>query len=86
MSLFQLERNFTSFSVTKNVTARSPFPSLPSPTPVLQTERNVTVILLSEIVWELLRPATGCLEPLPLFFPDYSIGNTRHLFWAVCGY
>ncbi|KAF7246643.1 Origin recognition complex subunit 5, partial [Varanus komodoensis] len=37
------------------------------------TERNVTVVLLSEIVWELLRPATGCLEPLPIYFPDYSI-------------
>ncbi|XP_028601702.2 origin recognition complex subunit 5 isoform X1 [Podarcis muralis] len=43
------------------------------------TERNVTVVLLSEIVWELLRPATGCLEPLPLFFPDYSIGHLQKI-------
>ncbi|KAL8219333.1 UNVERIFIED_CONTAM: Origin recognition complex subunit 5 [Gekko kuhli] len=37
------------------------------------TDQNVTVILLSDIVWELLRPNTGCLEPMPLYFPDYSI-------------
>nr|XP_015207671.1 PREDICTED: origin recognition complex subunit 5 [Lepisosteus oculatus] len=35
-------------------------------------EDNVTVILLSEIVWEKFRPGTGCFEPLVLHFPDYS--------------
>ncbi|XP_077399329.1 origin recognition complex subunit 5 isoform X2 [Vanacampus margaritifer] len=35
-------------------------------------EDNVTVLLLSEIVWETFRPNTGCLEPLPLHFPDYT--------------
>ncbi|XP_066489952.1 origin recognition complex subunit 5 isoform X2 [Tiliqua scincoides] len=43
------------------------------------TERNVTVVLLSEIVWELLRPNTGCCEPLPLYFPDYSIGHLQKI-------
>uniref|UniRef100_T1E5K6 Origin recognition complex subunit 5 n=1 Tax=Crotalus horridus TaxID=35024 RepID=T1E5K6_CROHD len=43
------------------------------------TERNVTVVLLSEIIWELLRPSTGCLEPLPLYFPDYSIGHLQKI-------
>ncbi|XP_041935295.1 origin recognition complex subunit 5 [Alosa sapidissima] len=33
---------------------------------------NVTVILLSEIVWDKFRPNTGCFEPLLLHFPDYS--------------
>ncbi|XP_043093577.1 origin recognition complex subunit 5 isoform X2 [Puntigrus tetrazona] len=33
---------------------------------------NVTVILLSEIVWEKFRPNTGCFEPLLFNFPDYS--------------
>lgn len=36
----------------------------------------MTVILLSEIVWEMFRPNTGCFEPFILYFPDYSIGNT----------
>ncbi|XP_075439800.1 origin recognition complex subunit 5 [Ascaphus truei] len=36
------------------------------------TESNVTVIFLTEIVWETFRPNTGCLEPLPLYFADYS--------------
>uniref|UniRef100_G3Q939 Origin recognition complex subunit 5 n=1 Tax=Gasterosteus aculeatus aculeatus TaxID=481459 RepID=G3Q939_GASAC len=35
-------------------------------------EDNVTVILLSEIVWDKFRPNTGCFEPLQLHFPDYS--------------
>ncbi|XP_015685522.1 origin recognition complex subunit 5-like [Protobothrops mucrosquamatus] len=43
------------------------------------TGRNVTVVLLSEIIWELLRPSTGCLEPLPLYFPDYSIGHLQKI-------
>ncbi|XP_062863408.1 origin recognition complex subunit 5 isoform X2 [Trichomycterus rosablanca] len=33
---------------------------------------NVTVFLLSEIVWEKFRPNTGCFEPLLLHFPDYT--------------
>lgn len=41
----------------------------------LQVEDNVTVVLLSEIVWDLFRPSTGCFEPLILHFPDYSKGR-----------
>uniref|UniRef100_A0A672RDU2 Origin recognition complex, subunit 5 n=1 Tax=Sinocyclocheilus grahami TaxID=75366 RepID=A0A672RDU2_SINGR len=37
---------------------------------------NVTVILLSEIVWEKFRPNTGCFEPLLFHFPDYSKGKS----------
>uniref|UniRef100_A0A8C0IYR1 Origin recognition complex subunit 5 n=1 Tax=Chelonoidis abingdonii TaxID=106734 RepID=A0A8C0IYR1_CHEAB len=43
------------------------------------TDRNVTVIFLSEIVWELFRPNTGCLEPFTLYFSDYSIGNLQKI-------
>ncbi|XP_046526599.1 origin recognition complex subunit 5 isoform X3 [Equus quagga] len=43
------------------------------------TDRNVTVILLSEIVWEKFRPNTGCFEPFVLYFPDYSIGNLQKI-------
>ncbi|NWJ09901.1 ORC5 protein, partial [Crypturellus undulatus] len=43
------------------------------------TDRNVTVVLLSEIVWELFRPSTGCFEPLTLYFPDYSIGHLQKI-------
>ncbi|KAK2096417.1 Origin recognition complex subunit 5 [Saguinus oedipus] len=39
-----------------------------------RADRNVTVIFLSEIVWEKFRPNTGCFEPFVLYFPDYSIG------------
>ncbi|XP_059843169.1 origin recognition complex subunit 5 [Hypanus sabinus] len=35
-------------------------------------ETNVTVLLISEIVWEKFRPNTGCFEPLTLHFPDYN--------------
>ncbi|XP_061108243.1 origin recognition complex subunit 5 isoform X1 [Conger conger] len=35
-------------------------------------EDNLTVILLSEIVWDKFRPNTGCYEPLLLHFPNYS--------------
>lgn len=38
-------------------------------------ETNVTVIFISEIVWEKFRPNTGCFEPLTLYFPDYSIDD-----------
>lgn len=41
----------------------------------LQVEDNVTVVLLSEIVWDKFRPNTGCFEPLLLHFPDYSKGT-----------
>ncbi|NXW04280.1 ORC5 protein, partial [Fregetta grallaria] len=40
---------------------------------------NVTVVLLSEIVWELFRPNTGCFEPFTLYFPDYSIGHLQKI-------
>uniref|UniRef100_A0A8C2T3C0 Origin recognition complex subunit 5 n=1 Tax=Coturnix japonica TaxID=93934 RepID=A0A8C2T3C0_COTJA len=43
------------------------------------TDRNVTVILLSEIVWEMFRPNTGCFEPFVLYFPDYSIGHLQKI-------
>lgn len=41
----------------------------------LQVEDNVTVILLSEIVWDKFRPNAGCFEPLLLHFPDYGKGR-----------
>uniref|UniRef100_A0A8C9MW17 Origin recognition complex subunit 5 n=1 Tax=Serinus canaria TaxID=9135 RepID=A0A8C9MW17_SERCA len=43
------------------------------------TDRNVTVILLSEIVWELFRPNIGCFEPFTMYFPDYSIGHLQKI-------
>uniref|UniRef100_A0A8C8RU17 Origin recognition complex subunit 5 n=1 Tax=Pelusios castaneus TaxID=367368 RepID=A0A8C8RU17_9SAUR len=43
------------------------------------SDRNVTVVFLSEIVWELFRPNTGCLEPFTLYFPDYSIGHLQKI-------
>ncbi|XP_038597421.1 origin recognition complex subunit 5 isoform X1 [Tachyglossus aculeatus] len=43
------------------------------------TNRNVTVIFLSEIVWEKFRPNTGCCEPFVLYFPDYSIGHLQKI-------
>uniref|UniRef100_A0A8D0FV82 Origin recognition complex subunit 5 n=1 Tax=Strix occidentalis caurina TaxID=311401 RepID=A0A8D0FV82_STROC len=43
------------------------------------TDRNVTVVLLSEIVWELFRPNIGCFEPFTLYFPDYSIGHLQKI-------
>uniref|UniRef100_A0A4W5Q3D9 Origin recognition complex subunit 5 n=1 Tax=Hucho hucho TaxID=62062 RepID=A0A4W5Q3D9_9TELE len=42
-------------------------------------EDNVTVILLSEIVWDKFRPNTGCFEPLLLYFPDYSKGELQQI-------
>ncbi|CAJ0940290.1 unnamed protein product [Ranitomeya imitator] len=36
------------------------------------TGNNVTVIFLTEIAWETFRPNTGCLEPLTIYFADYS--------------
>ncbi|XP_063779963.1 origin recognition complex subunit 5 isoform X2 [Pseudophryne corroboree] len=36
------------------------------------TSSNVTVIFLTEIVWETFRPNTGCLEPLTIYLADYS--------------
>ncbi|XP_061125255.1 origin recognition complex subunit 5 [Syngnathus typhle] len=35
-------------------------------------EDNVSVLLLSELVWDTFRPNTGCLEPLLLHFPEYT--------------
>ncbi|NXQ10262.1 ORC5 protein, partial [Peucedramus taeniatus] len=43
------------------------------------TDRNVTVVLLSEIVWELFRPNSGCFEPFTMYFPDYSIGHLQKI-------
>uniref|UniRef100_A0A8C9RP97 Origin recognition complex subunit 5 n=1 Tax=Scleropages formosus TaxID=113540 RepID=A0A8C9RP97_SCLFO len=42
-------------------------------------EDNVTVIFLSEIVWDKFRPNTGCFEPLLLHFPDYSKGRLQQI-------
>lgn len=42
-------------------------------------EDNVTVIMLSEIVWDKFRPNTGCFEPLLLHFPDYSKGELQKI-------
>lgn len=42
-------------------------------------EDNVTVVLLSEIVWDKFRPNTGCFEPLLLHFPDYSKGELQQI-------
>ncbi|KAJ1161837.1 hypothetical protein NDU88_002318 [Pleurodeles waltl] len=36
------------------------------------TSSNVTVVFLSELVWEKFRPNTGCLEPFTMYFTDYS--------------
>ncbi|XP_001371432.1 origin recognition complex subunit 5 [Monodelphis domestica] len=43
------------------------------------TNRNVTVIFLSQIVWEKFRPNTGCFEPFVMYFPDYSIGHLQKI-------
>uniref|UniRef100_A0A8C4HNG3 Origin recognition complex subunit 5 n=1 Tax=Dicentrarchus labrax TaxID=13489 RepID=A0A8C4HNG3_DICLA len=45
----------------------------------LQELDNVTIILLSEIVWDKFRPNTGCFEPLLLHFPDYSKGELQQI-------
>uniref|UniRef100_A0A3B5MEQ5 Origin recognition complex subunit 5 n=1 Tax=Xiphophorus couchianus TaxID=32473 RepID=A0A3B5MEQ5_9TELE len=45
-------------------------------------EDNVSVILLSEIVWDKFRPNTGCFEPLLLHFPDYSKAELLHILSA----
>lgn len=42
-------------------------------------EDNVTVVLLSEIVWDKFRPNTGCFEPLLIHFPDYSKGELQQI-------
>lgn len=51
------------------------FLHLTSVSSLWQVNDNVTVILLSEIVWEKFRPNTGCFEPLLFHFPDYSKGK-----------
>ncbi|XP_067110657.1 origin recognition complex subunit 5 [Osmerus mordax] len=42
-------------------------------------EDNVTVILLSEIVWDKFRPSTGCFEPLLIHFTDYTKAELQHI-------
>ncbi len=37
-----------------------------------QTGCNVTVVLISNLVWEKLRGAAGGMEPLLIHFPPYS--------------
>ncbi|KAM8967885.1 origin recognition complex subunit 5 [Pelodytes ibericus] len=43
------------------------------------TESNVTVVFLTEIVWETFRPNTGCFEPLSLYFADYSKAELQRI-------
>ncbi|XP_053322467.1 origin recognition complex subunit 5 [Spea bombifrons] len=43
------------------------------------TESYVTVIFLSEIVWETFQPSTGCLEPLTFYFADYSKAELQRI-------
>uniref|UniRef100_A0A3Q2DE36 Origin recognition complex subunit 5 n=1 Tax=Cyprinodon variegatus TaxID=28743 RepID=A0A3Q2DE36_CYPVA len=45
---------------------------------------NVSVVLLSEIVWDKFRPNTGCFEPLLLHFPDYSKGELQQILSKDC--
>ena len=42
---------------------------------LFQSDLNICVILISEIVWEKFRVGTGFIEPLPIYFPDYSKGD-----------
>ncbi|XP_030072882.1 origin recognition complex subunit 5 [Microcaecilia unicolor] len=43
------------------------------------TDCNVTVLFLSEIVWEKFRPNTGSFEPLTLYFPSYNKGELQRI-------
>nr|XP_033814361.1 origin recognition complex subunit 5 isoform X2 [Geotrypetes seraphini] len=43
------------------------------------TDCNVTVLFLSEIVWEKFRPSTGSFEPLTLNFPNYNKGELQRI-------
>ncbi|XP_075684405.1 origin recognition complex subunit 5 isoform X3 [Rhinoderma darwinii] len=43
------------------------------------TSNNVTVIFLTEIAWETFRPNTGCLEPLTIYFTDYSKADLQKI-------
>ncbi|KAI1888401.1 hypothetical protein AGOR_G00184770 [Albula goreensis] len=45
---------------------------------------NVTVIFLSEIVWDKFRPNTGCFEPLLLHFPNYSKVELQEILAQDC--
>ncbi|XP_028664585.1 origin recognition complex subunit 5 [Erpetoichthys calabaricus] len=40
---------------------------------------NITVIFLTEIVWEKFRPNTGCLEPILFYFPDYTKAELQQI-------
>ncbi|KAJ8381753.1 hypothetical protein SKAU_G00025310 [Synaphobranchus kaupii] len=42
-------------------------------------EDNLTVILLSQIVWDKFRPNTGCFEPLLLHFPNYNKAELQEI-------
>ena len=46
----------------------------------LQTKCNVSVILLSELVWEKYRTGTTFLEPFPIHFSDYSKGKVINMY------
>lgn len=43
------------------------------------TECNVTVVLLSELVWENFRGDTGFYEPITLHFPVYTKGELQQI-------
>ena len=47
---------------------------------IFQTGCNVSVLLLSELVWEKFRHGTTFLEPYPVHFPDYSKGKCSEPF------
>ncbi len=51
------------------------------------TGLNICIILISEIPFEKFRCGTGSLDPIHIFFPQYSKGNsitsTKHFTWII---
>ena len=45
-----------------------------------QTQLNICVIFLTEIIWEKFRSNTGMCEPYVVSFPDYTKGAYVYLF------
>ena len=52
-------------------------PPPPPPPPPPQCQRQVCVILISELVWEKFDWSTGWTHPLTLHFPNYTKGHTH---------
>ena len=48
------------------------------------TERNVSVILVSNLVWEKFRGGTGCSDPLLVHFPGYKKDETLAIIARDC--